>query len=188
MAKSNPNISTVNITLQDPVTGYVMQGIVEGTPPAGATYAGIFGLDCLLQDSNGAGIYRMSGTVAIPAWTLMAAPVGTKTVAAMGTTQNSTPTAAQLLGGLVTQTGQTGAGTVTLPTGTLLSTAVVGVAVGASFSTTFQNLGGGQTLTITGDTGSTVIGTAAVPSGKGATLLFVNTGTNTWNVYVTVSA
>ena len=111
------------------------------------------------------------------------------TVASLGTTQNSTPTAAQLIGGLVTQTGATGAGTVTLPTGTLLSGALVGtVAVGFSFDCVFANLGGSQTLTITGATGSTVIGTAAVGTGKNAYLTFVNSGTNTWNVYVIVSA
>lgn len=114
--------------------------------------------------------------------------ITSSTVASLGTTQNSTPTAAQLLGGVVTQTGSTGAGTVTLPTGTQLSTAVPGVAVGDTFETVFANLGGGQTLTITGATGSTVVGTAAIGSGKNASLIFVNTGSNTWNVYVRVSA
>lgn len=116
-------------------------------------------------------------------------------ISSLGTTQNSTPTATQLLGGVVTQTGATGAGTVTLPTGTLLSTAVGGTTipasdpyVGMSFECLFANLGGGQTLTITGATGSTVVGNGAVATGKTARLLFVNTGTNTWNVYVTVSA
>lgn len=110
------------------------------------------------------------------------------TTTALGTVQNSTPTAAQLLGGIVTQTGATGAGTVTLPTGTLLSTADPGVAVGDTFQCVFANLGGGQTLTITGATGATVVGTAAIGSGKNAILNFVNTGANTWNVYVIVSA
>lgn len=110
------------------------------------------------------------------------------TLAALGTVENSTPTAAQLLGGVLTQTGMTGAGTVTLPTGTLLSGAVPAVAVGSSFKCLFANLGGGETLTITGATGSTVIGTAAVPSGKNAEMTFVNTGTDTWDVFVVVSA
>lgn len=113
---------------------------------------------------------------------------GISTTASLGTVQSSTPTAAQLLGGIVTQTGATGAGTVTLPTGTELSTAVPGVTVGYTFTTTFVNLGGAQTLTITGATGSTVIGTVAVATGKSAILTFVNTGTNTWNVYTSVSA
>lgn len=73
MSKFNPNIPTVDIQQADPVTGYVTLGIVTGTPPAGSTYAGIFGLECLLQDSDGAGIYQNSGTVAVPAWTLIGA-------------------------------------------------------------------------------------------------------------------
>lgn len=121
----------------------------------------------------------------------MVLPIGVTnnfTTTALGTTQNSTPTAAQLIGGLVTQTGATGAGTVTLPTGTQLSAALATVAVGYSFECIFANLGGAQTLTITGATGSTVIGTAAVGTGKNAQLTFINTGTNTWNVYIVVSA
>lgn len=118
-------------------------------------------------------------------------PVGgisSKTTTALGTTQNSTPTIAQLAGGIVTQTGATGAGTVTLPTGTLISANFPNVAVGYTFVTLFSNLGGAQTLTITGATGSTVLGTAAVGTGKNAELFFTNTGANTWNVYVVVSA
>jgi hypothetical protein len=114
--------------------------------------------------------------------------IESSTIGSLGTTQNSTPSAANLLGGVVTQTGATGAGTVTLPTGTQLSTAVIGVAVGDTFDCVFANLGGSQTLTITGATGSTVLGNAAVPTGKNAFLTFVNTGANTWNVYVIVSA
>lgn len=111
-----------------------------------------------------------------------------QTLTALGTTQNSTPTIAQLLGGVVTQTGVTGAGTVTLPLGTAITAGITGAQVGDTFQTLFANLGGGFNLTITGATGSTVIGTAAVPSGKTAMLTFVCTGTNTWNVYVNLSA
>jgi fibronectin-binding autotransporter adhesin len=119
---------------------------------------------------------------------LLATPFFSSSIGALGTAQNSTPSAAQLLGGVISQTGQTGAGTVTLPTGTQLSTAVTGVAVGDTFECTFANLGGGFNLTITGATGSTVIGNGVVPSGKNAYMEFVNTGANTWNVYVIVSA
>lgn len=111
------------------------------------------------------------------------------TVASLGTTQNSTPSAAQLLGGVVTQTGATGAGTVTTPTGTVLSAAIPGVATGDSFDCVFANLGGGFNLTITaGVSGMTVVGNAVIPSGKVGYLTFVNTGSNTWNCYVVVSA
>lgn len=115
-------------------------------------------------------------------------PTTIKTITSLGTNQNSTPTAAQIMGGYLTQTSATGAGTVTLPTGTLLSAAASSALVGYGYECTFANLGGGQTLTITGATGSTVIGDAAIPSGKNATLRFINTGAATWNVYVIVSA
>lgn len=124
-------------------------------------------------------------------------PLLSATIASLGTSQNSTPTAAQLLGGIVTQTGQTGAGTVTLPTGAVLTTAVIAalgitgsvVSVGDTFECLFSNLGGGQTLTLTaGASGMTMVGTVAVGTAKNARMLFVNTGANTWNVYVTVSA
>jgi hypothetical protein len=145
----------------------------------------------LTIDAKGSGTIVIGGTstglISIGRGVVSGA-IFSNTITALGTTQNSTPTAAQLLGGTVTQTGATGAGTVTLPTGTALSTAVSGVAVGDIFDVLFANLGGSQTLTITGATGSTVIGNAAVPTGKNATLTFVNTGTNTWNVYVVVSA
>jgi len=110
------------------------------------------------------------------------------TITALGTAQNTTPTAAQLRGGVITQTSATGAGTCTLDNGTNISASVVGVTVGDTFQCVYANLGGGQTVTITGATGSTVVGNGAVASGKNAVMLFVNTGTNTWNVYVNVSA
>lgn len=114
--------------------------------------------------------------------------ISSSTISSLGTAQNSTPTAAQLVGGVVTQTSSTGAGTVTLDNGTNISAAIAGVTVGDTFECTFANLGGGQTLTLTSATGATVIGNGAVPTGKNANLTFVNTGANTWNVYVVVSA
>lgn len=68
MAKSNPNIPTVDITQADPVTQLVTMGTVAGTPP---TIANIFSLECMLQDTNGMGIYQNIGTVAVPSWSLM---------------------------------------------------------------------------------------------------------------------
>ena len=102
-------------------------------------------------------------------------------------TQNGTPTAAQLMGGVITHASTTGAGTLTLPTGTLLSAAVTGVTTGDNYWVVYANTGS-QTVTLTGATGSTIVGTAAVPTGKNAQMFLVNTGTNTWNVYCTLSA
>ena len=82
MSKFNPNIPTVDIEQADPVTGLVTLGVVTGTPPAGSGYAGIFGLECLLQDSAGAGVYQNTGTVAVPAWSF----IGTGAAGATGYT------------------------------------------------------------------------------------------------------
>lgn len=143
-------------------------------------------------DAKGAGQVNLGKTstspVAIGRGSLKSFING-QTIAALGTTQNSTPTAAQLLGGILTQTGATGAGTVTTPTGAVLSAAVKNVAVGDSFEALFANLGGSQNLVITaGASGMTVIGDATIPTGKNAKLKFVCTGTDTWSCFVIVSA
>ena len=65
MANSNPNIPTVDILEQDPITGLVTRGTCTGTPPV---VAGIFDLDCELIDDAGSGIYKNTGTVASPTW------------------------------------------------------------------------------------------------------------------------
>ena len=70
MSKFNPNIPTVDIEQVDIETGLVTFGTVVGTPPSGAGYAGIFSLECILQDMNGAGVYQQTGTVAVPSWSL----------------------------------------------------------------------------------------------------------------------
>lgn len=107
------------------------------------------------------------------------------TLTALGTTQSSAPTSAQLLGGFLTQTSATGAGAVTLPTGTALSAACPRTPVtGDYFSCVFANLGGGQTLTITGATGTTVISGGAIATATAATVHFICTGANTWSIAV----
>ena len=118
-----------------------------------------------------------------------AATFGSLTTGALGTTQSSTPTAAQLLGGIITQTGATGAGMVTLPSGTALSAACALTPVAKDyFECLFVNVGGSETLTITGATGTTVSGTVAIGSGKTCRMQFVCTGTNAWVIYCTASA
>ena len=130
-----------------------------------------------------------------PSVTLPAAN-GVKTLTALGTAQNSTPTAAQTFGGILTQTSATGAGTVTFATGAVLSAYLAtlpqftnGIPVGYSFDCWFANLGGGQTLTLTaGASGMTMIGTVAVGTGKNALMKFTLTAANTWSVFCVVSA
>lgn len=113
----------------------------------------------------------------------------TVNIVSLGTNQSSAPTAAQLLADILTQTGATGAGTVTFPSGTAISAAYPTVpAIGTRHKIKFCNLGGGQTLTLTGATGSTMVGAVAVASAKNADLELVNTATNAWNVYTNVSA
>lgn len=98
--------------------------------------------------------------------------------------QNGTPTIAQLLTGLILHNSKTGAGTLTFPTGTAMSAGVSGVAVGDTFDVLYNNYGN-QTVTITGATGSTVTGgTAAVTTGLNTLIRCVNTGTNTWALYL----
>jgi hypothetical protein len=117
---------------------------------------------------------------------VLAAPQIGMTLTALGTVQSSTPTSAQLLGGLLTQTSATGAGTITLPTGTALSAACPRVpVVGDVFDCKFINIGGSFTLTVTGATGTTVVGGATIATAKSAILTFYNTGANTWNIYTT---
>ena len=74
MAKSNPLIPTVDIQQQINGNGLITLGTVEGTPYAGSAYPNLFALECILQDVNGSGVYSNTGTVAVPAWTLMSDP------------------------------------------------------------------------------------------------------------------
>jgi len=79
--------------------------------------------------------------------------------------QNATPTAAQMLGGMITHTSVTGAGTCTVPLGTDMSAGVAS-ATGSSITWLYYN-DGSQTVTITANTGHTLVGgTAAVTTGK----------------------
>ena len=79
MAKSNPLIPLVDIQQQEQPSNtssyqLITLGTIEGTPYAGSSYANLFALECILQDVNGSGVYTNTGTVAVPAWTLMADP------------------------------------------------------------------------------------------------------------------
>jgi hypothetical protein len=100
--------------------------------------------------------------------------------------QSGTPSIAQLLGGVIKHNSKTGAGTITVPTGALISAGIPGVAVGSVFETLYHNYGN-QTATITtAASGTTLIGgTAAVTTGKHIKLTFVCTAADTWDIYLT---
>jgi len=145
--------------------------------------------ESLTLDAKGSGIINIAGSstgiVALARNALSALVIG-QTLTTLAT-QNTTPTAAQLLGGVIEHASTTGAGTATLDTGTNISTAVSGVTVGDSFRCLYANTGN-QTVTITTNTGLTLKGTAAIPTLKNAVLTFLNTGSNAWTVYITLSA
>lgn len=170
------------------ITGVKVKAGATGTGVA-ISAVGEASNGALRIDAQGSGAIALgdtsTGTIYLARGALQALQVGL-TLTGLGTTQSSTPTSAQLLGGLLTQTGATGAGAITLPTGTALSTACNRTpVVGDTFDCKFINVGGGQTLTVTGATGTTVVGGATIATAKSAVITFYNTGANTWNVYTT---
>ena len=91
------------------------------------------------------------------------------------------------MGGYINHASVTGAGTATLANGTNIDTAIPGVATGDTFQCLYVN-SGTQTVTITTNTGLTLLGTAAIPTLKNAILDFFRTGTGTYDVGITLSA
>lgn len=99
-------------------------------------------------------------------------------------TQSATPTIAQILGGIVRHDSNTGAGTVTVPTGTAMSAGVSGVAVGSTIKWLYYNYGN-QTATITAAADHTLVGgTAAVTTGKYILITSTCSAANTWVSYL----
>jgi len=96
MAKSNPNIPDVDITMQNPLTGLVITGFITTTPP---TTAGCFEPGAILQDIVSTTQYRNTGSTASPTWV---------------STDDDGPTGAT---GATGATGPTGATGATGPTG-----------------------------------------------------------------------
>lgn len=173
-------------------TGTQVTGIkITGGAAAGTVAVAVQGgtNEKLTIDAQGSGQLSIgttsTGTVVTNRGSLRALINGS-TLTDLGTNQSSTPTAAQLLGGYLTQASTVGAGTVTTPNGTTISAAVVGVAVGDAFECSIANTGS-QTLTLTGAAGATMIGTVAITAGKNGVMRFINTGANTWNIYTMVS-
>lgn len=142
--------------------------------------------EALTIDAKGAGTLVLgsvsTGLVSIGRGAV-SPPVESVTKTAIAT-QNAAPTAAQILGGYLAHTSVTGAGTVTTPTGTQLSAAVPGVAVGDKIRCLYANLGT-QTVTVTvGASGVTLLtgSFVAIPTHRHCWLTFVNTGANAWDL------
>jgi len=110
-------------------------------------------------------------------------PVKQQTITPIAT-QAGAPTIAELLGGFINHASTGGAGNVTLPTGTLMSGGISGVAIGSTFEWKYYN-SGSQTATIVGDTDHTIVGgTAAVTTGKYVNCTSVCTAAHTWVTYL----
>lgn len=171
------------------VTGVKITSAASG---AGVAVAAISSAtdEALSVDAKGAGVIKVgsssTGIVSIgrgankaPVLSLLKTDVNA---------QNAAPTAAQWIGGYITHNSQTAGGTLTTPTGALLSGAITGVTVGDSFVVFYQNRGN-QTVTLTaGDGNVTLKGTVAIPTLKTTTILFVNTGASTWDAVQVLSA
>lgn len=103
MATIQPRLSTMNVTLQDPVSGLVIQAFIPDADalPDGATYTTIFAVGALLQilDGSAAGNYANTGTVAVPVFTAVVE----------GVTGPTGPTGATGATGATGPTGPTGA-------------------------------------------------------------------------------
>jgi len=135
------------------------------------------------KDVTLAGTTTISGTTSITGQSYTKNPVLQNTIT-VADVQNATPTIANILGGIVTHNSKTGAGTVTVPTGTAMSAGVANVAVGSTINWLYYNYGN-QTATITAATDHTLVGgTAAVTTGKHMEIVSVCTAANTWVTYL----
>lgn len=103
-------------------------------------------------------------------------------------TGDATLTAAQVAGGIITCNKGSDAGlTVTTPTGALLDAGFPSAKVGSTFELTItnnNNSGASSTVTFSGGTGVTVVGSGTVARYGGSTYRFVKTGTATYSAYL----
>lgn len=93
-----------------------------------------------------------------------------------------TLTGAQMAAGTVFQETGTTAATFTLDTGTALSTAIPGVAVGDTIEFMVSNASS-LAVTMAGATGTTLANVMVIPTLTSRIFWAVNTGANTWTIY-----
>jgi hypothetical protein len=103
-------------------------------------------------------------------------------------TGDATLTASQVAGGIISCNKGSDAGlTVTTPTAAALDTANPSMKVGSTFELTItnnNNSGSSSTVTFSGGTGVTVVGSGTVARYGGATYRFVKTGTAAYSAYL----
>ena len=178
----------VDCSTASSVTGILVKSNATGLGVALTTQSSATD-DGLIINAKGAGYVGIGNTstgIVIMSRGAQKTIVTGQTSTAIGT-QNGTPSAAQLLGGLIVHTSVTGAGTLTVDTGTNITAAITGSTVGDTFTCTYANIGN-QTVTITANTDVTLKGTAAVPTLKNAILTFTCTGAHVWVCYINLSA
>lgn len=103
-------------------------------------------------------------------------------------TGDATLTAAQVAGGIISCNKGSDAGlTVTTPTAAALDTYFSSAKVGSTFELTItnnNNSGASSTVTFSGGTGVTVVGTGTVARYGGSTYRFIKTGTAAYSAYL----
>ena len=96
--------------------------------------------------------------------------------------QNATLPAATLLAGFLVHTSVTGAGTLTVDTGANLDTAFPSWQIGEVYDCYYLN-DGTQTVTLTGDTGTTVLSAQTIATLQGRKIRFLKTAAATYSVW-----
>lgn len=110
--------------------------------------------------------------------------VNRKTVTVVSGTAAQTLSGANMAAGAVFELTGTTARTFTLDTGTNLSTAVPGVAVGDAIQFVVKCSGTSTgTITMAGAAGTTLSSTAVIAIGTSRLFTAVNTGSNAWTIY-----
>ena len=103
-------------------------------------------------------------------------------------TGDATLTVNQVAGGIISCNKGSDAGlTVTTPTAALLDAANPSMKVGSTFELTItnnNNSGASSTVTVTGGTGVTIVGSVTVARFGGSTYRFVKTGTAAYSAYL----
>ena len=93
-----------------------------------------------------------------------------------------TLTTADLESGIISATSS-GSYAVTTPSGASLDAEFTNAKVGSTFELTITHGSATNVITLTGDTGVTVVGLATVTGITSGTWLFRKTGTGTWSAY-----